>query len=227
MLSSFLESSLLTKEIILTHVEDENNNVHVVEVVATVLDAEEPDSPVQSAVVEVQVAAVVQIFGKLNDDVAATKIQTAFRGYIARQSLWALRALVRLKSLLEGPVVKRQAISTLRSMLNFAHLQSQIHSRRLRMLDESQALKKHLLQKHTKELESMREWDESLQSKEQIEAKLLSKYEAVTRRERALAYSYSQRGRKASIPSTLYQRYRNGNVLYPLPSMKNWHLIKK
>lgn len=35
------------------------------------------------------------------------------------------------------------------------------------------------------------EWDDSLQSKEQIEAKLLSKYEATTRRERALAYAFT------------------------------------
>lgn len=35
------------------------------------------------------------------------------------------------------------------------------------------------------------EWDDSLQSKEQIEAKLLSKYEATVRRERALAYAFS------------------------------------
>lgn len=35
------------------------------------------------------------------------------------------------------------------------------------------------------------EWDDSLQSKEQIEASLLRKYEAATRRERALAYSYT------------------------------------
>lgn len=35
------------------------------------------------------------------------------------------------------------------------------------------------------------DWNDSLQSKEQIEAKLLSKYEATMRRERAMAYSFS------------------------------------
>jgi len=35
------------------------------------------------------------------------------------------------------------------------------------------------------------EWDDSLQSKEQIEAKLLHKQEAAFRRERTLAYSFS------------------------------------
>lgn len=35
------------------------------------------------------------------------------------------------------------------------------------------------------------EWDDSLQSKEQIEASLMHKFEAAMRRERALAYSYT------------------------------------
>ena len=36
------------------------------------------------------------------------------------------------------------------------------------------------------------EWDDSLQSKEQLEANLLSKHEAAIRRERALAYAFSR-----------------------------------
>lgn len=35
------------------------------------------------------------------------------------------------------------------------------------------------------------EWDDSIQSKEQVEANLLSKYEATMRRERAMAYSFT------------------------------------
>lgn len=35
------------------------------------------------------------------------------------------------------------------------------------------------------------EWDDSLQSKEQLEASLLSKHEAAMRRERAMAYSFT------------------------------------
>lgn len=35
------------------------------------------------------------------------------------------------------------------------------------------------------------EWDDSIQSKEQVEANLLSKHEATIRRERALAYAFS------------------------------------
>ncbi|XP_004497472.2 protein IQ-DOMAIN 2 [Cicer arietinum] len=181
------------EEIILTHVENiENNHDHVE--VATDLDAEVHVPAVQTQIAEVQVTAVVQFDSKVKDEVAATKIQTAFRRYLAKRALRALRGLERLRLLMEGPVVKRQANSTLRSMQTLAHVQSQIRSRRLRMLEETQALQKQLLQKHTKELESMQigeEWDESLQSREQIEAKLLSKFEAAMRRERAMAYSFT------------------------------------
>ena len=44
------------------------------------------------------------------------------------------------------------------------------------------------------------EWDDSLQSREQIEANLLHKYEAALRRERALAYSYSHQVLDSAFP---------------------------
>ena len=74
----------------------------------------------------------------------------------ARRALRALRGLVRLKSLMESSTVKRQASNTLRCMQTLARVQSQIHFRRVRMLEENQALQKQLLQKHAKELESLR-----------------------------------------------------------------------
>ncbi|XP_047159196.1 protein IQ-DOMAIN 2-like [Vigna umbellata] len=179
-------------EVILPHSEIETSHDDVK--VETAVVAEEPVPAVQTEPVDVQATTIVQLHSKPTEEVAAIRIQKAFRGYLARRALRALRGLVRLRSLMEGPVVKRQAISTLRSMQTFAHLQTQIRYRRLRMLEENQALQKQLLQKHAKELESMRlgeEWDDSVQSKEQVEAKLLSKYEAAMRRERAMAYSFS------------------------------------
>lgn len=53
---------------------------------------------------------------------------------------------------MEGPVVKRQAASTLRSMQALARVQSQIRSRRVKMLEENQAIQRQFLQKHAKEL---------------------------------------------------------------------------
>lgn len=188
------------EEIILTHVENQNNHDHVEDVPD--VDVDVPVSDVQTETVEVQAAPIVQVASKPNDEVAAIMIQTTFRRYLARRAFRALRGLNRLRALMEGPVVKRQAVSTLRSMQTLGHVQSQIRSRRVRMLEETQALQKQLLQKHTKELEIQigEEWDESIQSREQIEAKLLSKYEATMRRERAMAYSFTHQknGRNSS-----------------------------
>ncbi|KAI5395556.1 protein IQ-DOMAIN 2 [Lathyrus oleraceus] len=187
----------------LTHVESENSHDHVEVVTDVDADVSVHDVMTETAEVQVQVTPIVRIVGIPNNEVAAIKIQTTFRGYLARRAFRALRGLFRLRSLMEGPVVKRQAISTLRSMQTLAHVQSEIRSRRIRMLEETQALQKQLLQKHTKELEIIQigeEWDESIQSREQVEAKLLSKYEATMRRERAMAYSFTHQknGRNSS-----------------------------
>ncbi|PON69240.1 IQ motif, EF-hand binding site [Parasponia andersonii] len=172
----------------------------------------------QTAQELVQSPRVSRFAGKLGEEAAAIKIQTAFRGYLARRALRALRGLVRLKLLMEGNVVKRQATNTLRCMQTLARVQTQIRSRRIRMLEENQALQRQLLQKHAKELENLRlgeEWDDSLQSKEQIEANLLSKYEATMRRERALAYAFSHQ-------QTLKNSSRSVNPMFMDPRNPSW-----
>ncbi|KAK8971479.1 Protein IQ-DOMAIN 1 [Platanthera guangdongensis] len=139
--------------------------------------------------------------GKSREEAATIKIQTAFRGYMARRALRALRGLVRLKSLVHGNAVKRQATTTLRCMQTLARVQSQIRSRRIQMIEDNQILQRQLLLKRERELETLRmneEWDDSLQSKQQIEAGLLSKQEASIRRERALAYAFSHQWKSSS-----------------------------
>ncbi|KAL6545991.1 hypothetical protein OROGR_009865 [Orobanche gracilis] len=199
--------------------------------------------------VAVRLTTVSQFSGKSTEEIAVIKIQTVFRGYLARRALRALRGLVRLKSLVDGPTVQHQTSNTLKCMQTLSRVQSQIQSRRLRMLEENQALQRQLLQNRAKELESLgscyvnraareleslgsagsmgsfstgasctqmgEEWDDSLQSKEKIEANLLHKYEAAMRRERALAYSYThqQMWKKSSKPT---------NILFMDPTNPHW-----
>ncbi|CAA3022255.1 IQ-DOMAIN 1-like [Olea europaea subsp. europaea] len=161
---------------------------------------------------------VTQLTGKPKEEVAAIKIQTAFRGHLARRALRALRGLVRLKSLVDGPTVKRQTANTLKCMQTLSRVHSQIQLRRLKMSEENRALQRQLLQKRAKELESLRigeEWDDSLQSKEQIEASLLQKYEAAMRREKALAYSYTHQ-------QTWKKSSRSPNLLFMDPTNPHW-----
>lgn len=190
-------------------VENEQTNHAYSVAVASAAAAEAAVAAAQAAAEVVRLTTVSHQFtGKSKEEVAAIRIQTAFRGYLARRALRALRGLVRLKSLVDGPTVKRQTANTLKCMQHLSRMQSQIQSTRVRMLEENRALQRQLLQKRAKELESLRmgeEWDDSLQSKEQIEASLLHKYEAAMRRERALAYSYThqQTWKKSMKPTTL------------------------
>jgi len=152
--------------------------------------------------------------GVPSEEIAAIKIQTAFRGYLARRALRALRGLVRLKSLVEGDSVRRQSASTLRCMQTLSRVQSQIRSRRAKMSEENQALQRQLLLKQ--ELENFRmgeNWDDSTQSKEQIEASLISRQEAAIRRERALAYAFSHQWKSTS---------RSVNPMFVDPNNLQW-----
>ncbi|KAL0356667.1 UNVERIFIED_CONTAM: protein IQ-DOMAIN 1 [Sesamum calycinum] len=209
--------------------------------VATAVAAEAAVAAAQAPTEVVRVTTVNQFAGKSRDEVAAIKIQTAFRGYLycmtshaaisfeaklqndiankgSKEGIASSKRLVRLKSLVDGPTVKRQTANTLKCMQTLSRVQAQIQSRRIRMSEENRALQRQLLQKRAKELESLRmgeEWDDSLQSKEQIEANLLHKYEAAMRRERALAYSYThQQTWKKSAKST--------NLLFMDPTNPHW-----
>ncbi|CAN1237771.1 Protein IQ-DOMAIN 2, partial [Linum grandiflorum] len=136
----------------------------------------------------------------------------------ARRALRALRGLVRLKTLLQGQSVKRQAISTLRAMQTLARVQSLIRVRRMRMAEENQSLQRQIQRKHEKELESLRssvKWDDSMQSKEQIEASLLHRQEAAVRRERALAYAFTHQ-------QTWKNSSKNGTATFMDPNNPHW-----
>ncbi|XP_047316486.1 protein IQ-DOMAIN 3-like [Impatiens glandulifera] len=188
-------------------VEDEQTKHAYSVAVATAAAAEAAVAAAQAAAEMVRLTAAVQFPGKSKEEVAAIRIQTAFRGYLARRALRALRGLVRLQKLVESPTVKRQTANALKSMQNVGRVQAQIQARRMRMLEENQALQRQLLQKRAKEesLQTGENWDDSAQSKEQVEASLLNKYEAAMRRERALAYSYShqQTWKKSARPAIL------------------------
>ncbi|KAJ8533856.1 hypothetical protein K7X08_007180 [Anisodus acutangulus] len=206
------------EEVALAEVEEEQTKHAYSIAVSTSAAAETSATATEDAAEIVPLAKVTHFAGKSKEEVATIRIQTAFRGYLARRALRALRGLVRLKSLADGPTGKRQTGHTLKCMQTLSHVQSQISSRRIRLLEENRALQRQLMQKHAKELESLRrgeEWDDSAQSKEQIEANLLSRYEAAVRRERALAYSYSHQKTWKKSP-------RSANLLFMDPTNPQW-----
>ncbi|KAG9128881.1 hypothetical protein Leryth_009646 [Lithospermum erythrorhizon] len=84
--------------------------------------------------------------------ISATKIQAAYRGYLARRCFIALRGLVRLERVVRGENVKRQTVDALNQMQLLVRLQTQIHSRRILRM-EKQALQ-HQAHKNDTEVET-------------------------------------------------------------------------
>ncbi|XP_068658109.1 protein IQ-DOMAIN 16-like [Aristolochia californica] len=62
---------------------------------------------------------------------AATKIQAAFRGYLARRALKSLKALVRLQALVRGCYIRRRTQVTLRCLFSLLRIQGRARRRRL------------------------------------------------------------------------------------------------
>ncbi|KAJ6316331.1 hypothetical protein OIU78_019590 [Salix suchowensis] len=213
------------EEVKLTETTNEVNQHAFPVPVATASVPEPARTTVQTSIEVVQLTKVNKYPGKSKEEVAAIMIQTTFRGYMARRALRAQRGLARLKSLMEGPRIKRQATHTLRCMQTLSRVQAQIHTRRIRMSEENQALQRQLLQKHAKELENLRigeVWDDSLQSKEQIEANLLNKFEAATRRERALAYAFSHQQTLKNSSRSANPMFMNGNPSWGWSWLERW-----
>ncbi|KAL1166444.1 hypothetical protein V6Z11_A06G198000 [Gossypium hirsutum] len=165
--------------------------------------------------------------GKSMEEIATVKIQTVFRGYLARKALRDLRGLERLKSLIQGQSVKRQATITLRCMRTLARVQSQTRTRQLRMSEQNRALQKHLQTKYEKQLQNSKsymgeDWNVSTKSKEQMQAKQQYRQVAAMRRERALAYSFThQRSWKVTC------RSMNHTFMDPFNPKWSWSWLER
>ncbi|XP_078165046.1 protein IQ-domain 26-like isoform X2 [Carex rostrata] len=75
-----------------------------------------------------------QIPGGSWERIAAVKIQTAFRGYLAKKALRALKALVKLQALVRGYLVRKQAAATLQSMQAMVRAQATVRAQKSRNL---------------------------------------------------------------------------------------------
>ncbi|KAG0486807.1 hypothetical protein HPP92_008902 [Vanilla planifolia] len=69
---------------------------------------------------------------KSREDQAATMVQAAFRGYLARRAFHVLKGIIRLQALIRGHLVRRQAVSTIHSMLAIIKFQAVFRGHRVR-----------------------------------------------------------------------------------------------
>uniref|UniRef100_A0ACD5X253 Uncharacterized protein n=1 Tax=Avena sativa TaxID=4498 RepID=A0ACD5X253_AVESA len=138
---------------------------------------------------------------------AAVAIQSAYRGYLARRALRALKGLVRLQALIRGQAVRRQTAATLRGLESLVKIQARQRSRASAehipagatyddgmdaLLRRGRELYAAALHEQQLQQSSSRGWDGSTLSKEEMGAMARSREEAAMKRVRALQYASLQ-----------------------------------
>ncbi|XP_027342447.1 protein IQ-DOMAIN 1-like [Abrus precatorius] len=135
---------------------------------------------------------------RLMDDIAATRIQNAFRSFMARRTLHHLRGAVKFEALIQDHLAREQTATALSYIHSWSRIQEQIRARRICMITEARIKQKKLenqlkLEAKIQELEV--EWCSGSETMEEILSRLHQREAAAVKRERAMAYAFSHQWR--------------------------------
>ncbi|KAK6944902.1 IQ motif, EF-hand binding site, partial [Dillenia turbinata] len=117
-----------------TESEKEQHKHAIAVAAATAAAADAAVAAAQAAVAVVRLTShgIDSMFGNGREKLAAVKIQTVFRGFLARKALRALKGLVKLQALVRGYLVRKQATATLHCMQALMRAQTTIRSKKTR-----------------------------------------------------------------------------------------------
>ncbi|CAA2941920.1 IQ-DOMAIN 14 [Olea europaea subsp. europaea] len=109
-----------------------------------------------AAAAMIQLTSVASARASAVEEAAAIKVQSVFRGYLARKALNALKGLVKLQALVRGHLVRKQATATLRCMQALVTVQERARAQRIRMAEETTQLNNQRQFNHRKSTQESR-----------------------------------------------------------------------
>uniref|UniRef100_A0ACD5T7Y4 Uncharacterized protein n=1 Tax=Avena sativa TaxID=4498 RepID=A0ACD5T7Y4_AVESA len=153
-------------------------------------------------------------FRVIRQEWAAVRVQAAFRAFLARRALKALRGIVRLQALVRGRLVRRQLAVTLSRMQALLRVQERAMERRARCSADAQSMD--TLSDRNGRADPAREaeeqWCDMQGSVNEVKSRMQMKHEGAVKRQRAIAYAHSQQLRSSKYsgrPSSPASSLRN------------------
>ncbi|KAL6620605.1 hypothetical protein ACP70R_035744 [Stipagrostis hirtigluma subsp. patula] len=188
-----------------------------------------------SSVVAAVARAPPRDFRLIRQEWAAVRIQTAFRAFLARRALKALRGIVRLQALVRGRLVRRQLAVTVKCMNALLRVQERARERRARSSADGRGSQDPAAERNgradsTKDAEE--QWCNRQGSVDEVRSKLHMRHQGAAKRERAIAYALSHQPRslkhsgKPSSPGRCIRSHEPNGCNHNLSYLEGWMATK-